>query len=171
MTLKEQLNQDLKDAMRGGDVRRRDTLRMIIAAIRNAEIGSTTEEDGAVATAPSPDVAPGSARHELSDDDVEALLRRQVKQRRDSIDAFRKGGREDLAAIETAEIEVLSVYLPQQLDRVAVEAEARSVITETGAAGPRDKNKVMPVLMQRLAGRAEGRLINDVVTDLLGRSP
>ena len=171
MTLKEQLNQDLKDAMRGGDVRRRDTLRMIIAAIRNAEIGSTTEEDGTVATATSPDVDPGSARHELSDDDVEALLRRQVKQRRDSIDAFRKGGREDLAAIEAAEIEVLSVYLPQQLDRAAVEAEARAVITETGAAGPRDKNKVMPVLMQRLAGRAEGRLINDVVTDLLGRSP
>jgi len=146
MTLKEQLAADLRDALRAGDERRKGTIRMVTAAIRNAEIASGRE---------------------LDDTGVLQVLQREVKQRRDSIEEFRKGNRQDLVDRETGEIEVLQAYLPQQLTREQVATEARLVIAETGAAGPGDKNKVMPVLIKRLAGKAEGRTINEVVTELL----
>ena len=148
MSLKEQLSQDLRAALRGGEERRKETIRMVTAAVRNAEI---------------------AAGRELDDAGVLQVIQREVKQRRDSIEEFRKGGRQDLIDKEAAEIAILQAYLPAQIDREQVAAEARAAIAETGAAGPKDKNRVMPVLMKRLAGRAEGRLINEVVTELLAR--
>jgi uncharacterized protein YqeY len=150
MTLKEQLAADLREALRGGDETRKSTIRMVTAAIRNAEI---------------------AAGRELDDAGVVQVLQREVKQRRDSIAEFRKGRRQDLIDKEEAEIAVLQSYLPRQLSREEVLAEARRVVEETGARGPGDKGKVMPVLMRRLAGQAEGRLVNEVVSEVLaGRS-
>jgi uncharacterized protein YqeY len=154
MSLKDQLNADLRDAMRAGEDVRKSTLRLLITAIRNAEI----PPEGATNVA---------ARTELDDDAVLNVIRREVKQRRDSIDAYTKAARKDLADQEEAELAVLATYLPAQMSRHEIEAVAREVIQRVGASGPADKGKVMPVIMGQLRDKAEGRDINDVVTALL----
>ena len=146
MSLKEQLANDLKDAIRQRDDSRKIAIRMSISAIKNAEI-----ERGAA----------------LSEADVLTIVSREAKQRRESIAEFEKADRSDLVEKEQAELEVLQSYLPAQVSRDEIAEAAREVIAEVGAGGPRDKGKVMPVLIGRLAGRAEGREINEVVTELL----
>ncbi len=103
----------------------------------------------------------------VDDDALLAIVRKHVKQHRDSIEAFEKAGRQDLVDIETAELRVLETYMPPSLSREDIIAEARKVIAEIGASGPAEKGKVMSALMPRLAGKAEGRTINEVVTELL----
>ena len=146
MSLKEQLANDLKDAIRQRDESRKIAIRMTTSAIKNAEI-----ERGAA----------------LSEADILTIISREAKQRRESIAAFEKADRRDLVEKERAELEVLQSYLPAQVSRHEIAEAAREVIAEVGAGGPRDKGKVMPVLIGRLAGRAEGREINEVVTELL----
>ncbi len=146
MSLKEQLANDLKDAIRQRDESRKIAIRMSISAIKNAEIKR------------------GAA---LSEADVLTIVSREAKQRRESIAEFEKADRRDLVEKERAELEVLQSYLPAQVSRDEIAKAAREVIAEVGAGGPRDKGKVMPVLIGRLAGRAEGREINEVVTELL----
>ena len=180
MTLKDRLSEDLRAAMRSGDEVRKVTLRSALAAIRNAEDAVARErlerEHPDWQTPDIDDRGPPDASEletvtplkvELSDDHVLDVLRRQVKQRCDSVEAFQKANRQDLVDKESAEIAVLQGYLPQQMSRAEIADEARAVIAETGATGPADKGKVMPVLMKRLAGKAEGREINAVVTELL----
>ena len=147
MGLREQLREDLKAAMRAQDATRRGTIRMLEAAIKNAEI----EKRG----------------QELEDSDILAILQRQLKQRRDSIEQFERGGRQDLADIERAEIEVIQAYLPEQLSEDDIEAAAQRVIDQTGASGPGDRGKVMGPLMQELRGKADGSAVNAVVSRLL----
>ena len=147
MSLREQLREDLKSAMRAGDATRRNTIRMLEAAIKNAEI----EKRG----------------QELPEADVLAILQRQVKQRRDSIEQFERGGREDLAAIERAEIAVIEDYLPEQLSEAEIEAAAQRVIEQVGASGPGDRGKVMGPLMKELRGKADGGAVNAAVSKLL----
>ena len=146
MSLKEQLANDLKDAIRGGDEARKTAIRMATWAIKNAEV-----EKGAA----------------LSDADVLSLIGREAKQRRESIEEFQKASRQDLVDKEAAEMRVLEDYLPPAMGREEIAEEARKVIAEVGARAPNDKRKVMPVLIARLAGRADGRTINEVVTELL----
>lgn len=146
MSLKEQLANDLKDAIRQRDESRKIAIRMTTSAIKNAEI-----ERGAA----------------LSEADILTIVSREAKQRRESIAEFEKADRRDLVEKERAELEVLQSYLPAQVSRHEIAEAAREVIAEVGAGGPRDKGKVMPVLIGRLAGRAEGREINEVVTELL----
>ncbi len=148
MPLKEQFTSDLTDAMRQSDEVRKSTLRMLLTAINVAEVA-------------------GSERRQLSDEQVMQVLAKQVKQRRESIDEFQKAGRQDLVDKETAELKVLGAYMPPQMPRQEIEAEARKAIAEVGAKGASDKGKVMQTLMPRLSGRAEGRDINAVVTELL----
>jgi uncharacterized protein YqeY len=154
MSLKDQLSADLRDAMRAGDETRKSTLRMLITSIRNAEIPA----EGADA----------SGRIELDDEGVLNVVRKEVKQRRDSIDMYAKANRTDLVATEQAEIAVLMHYLPQQMSRDDIEIIAKGIIESLGASGPADKGKVMPAVMAELRGKAEGRDINSVVTELLG---
>jgi len=146
MALRDQLAADLADAMRQRDAIRRDVLRYTIAAVKNAEIEA------------------GSA---LDDDAVVAVLVREAKRRRESIDEFRKANRTDLVDKEEAEAAILASYLPEAVSRDEIVAAAREVIAATGATGPRELGKVMPVLMQRFAGRADGREVNEVVRELL----
>ena len=156
MGLKEQLAADLKDAMRAGDAVRRDVLRSLLTAISNTEIARVNVK------------AEDASRQALAEDDVLDVVQKQAKQRRESIEEYRKGGRPDLVAREEAELAIISGYLPQQLSRDEVTAAVREVIAATGASGPGDKAKVMPAAIGRLKGRADGRLINEVVTELLG---
>ena len=163
-SLKEQIQSDLTEAMRNKEETRKTALRMLISAIRNAEIrtpppGASDSQLAEMAKLP-PLVA--------SDDEVLAIIQKQVKQRRDSIDQFEKANREDLAAKERAEAEILEHYMPQQATAEEIEAAAAKVIAETGASGPREMGKVMPVLTKQFAGRADGRLINETVRRLLG---
>ena len=136
--------------MRAKDVPRRSTIRMVEAAIKNAEI----EKRGAA----------------LSEADVLAILQRQVKQRRESIEQYVNGKREDLAEIERVEIAIIEQYLPRQLGREEVEARARAVIEQVGASGPGDRGKVMGMLMKELRGEADGSLVNAVVGQLLAEA-
>lgn len=148
--VRDQLRSDLRDAMRAKDVPRRNTIRMLEAAIKNAEI----EKRGA----------------DLPDADVLAILQRQVKQRRESIEQFEKGGRDDLAETERVEIAIIEQYLPRQLNREEVTERARAVIDQVGASGPGDRGKVMGMLMKELRGEADGSLVNAVVGELLAKA-
>lgn len=152
MDLREKLMDDLKEAMRQQDETRKRTIRSVIAAIKTAE----TELDAS------------GARVTLdSDQDILGVIARQAKQRHESIAEYRRGGREDLVAAEAAELAILETYLPQQLSREEIEEVAREVIQEVGASGPRDLGLVMKPLMERLRGRADGKLVNQVVRGLL----
>lgn len=148
MTLQERLAEDLKQAMRAGDVRRRETIRMARAAVKNAEIAK---------------------RGPLTEDEVLAVLAKEVRQRKESIEEFRKGNRPDLVAKEEEELRTLEPYLPQQMSREEIREAAQSIIAAVGAQGPADIGKVMPRLMAELKGRADGREINAVVSELLGK--
>jgi uncharacterized protein YqeY len=132
--------------MRSGDALRRDTLRMAESAIYNGE-----KRD----------------RRTYSDDDVAAVLAREVKTRRESVEAFRKGGREDLAAKEESEIGVLGAFLPEQLGEAEIAALVDEAIAATAPTGPRDMGKVMGWLAPRTKGRADGRAVSQVVSQAL----
>src|SRR4051812_9489916 len=146
MTIKERLSDDLKSALRAADEDRKRTLRLAMASVRNAEI---------------------AAGRELDDAGVTDVLRKEVKQRRDSIEEFQRFGRDDLVQRESTELGILQDYLPQTMSRDEIAVAAREIIAEVGASGARDKGKVMGPLLKRLSGRAEGRDVNEVVTELL----
>ncbi len=144
--LKEKLEADLWQSMKDRDNVRRSTLRLLLAAVKNAEIAK---------------------RGSLDNPDILGVVAKEIKQRNESIEAFKLGARPDLVAREEAELAILKEYLPRQLSRDEIIAEARQVIGEAGAQGPRDKGKVMPIIMARLKGKADGREINEIVTGLL----
>ena len=144
--LKQKLSDDLKQALRQGDKVRRSVIRLVMAAINNAEIARQAA---------------------LNDADIYGVIAKEIRQRKESIEAFKLGKRQDLVAQEEAELAILQEYLPQQMTREEIIAEARRVIDEVGAQGAKDKGKVMPKLIAQLKGRADGREINEVVTELL----
>ncbi len=146
MDLKQKLAGDLKQALKDGDKVRRSVVRLVLAAIKNAEIARQSA---------------------LEDNDILGVIAKEARQREESIEAFRQGNRNDLVAQEEAELTILQEYLPQQMNRDEIIAEARRVISEVGAQGLGDKGKVMPKLIAQLKGRADGREINAVVTELL----
>jgi uncharacterized protein YqeY len=150
MSLKDQLTSDLQDALRQRDEIRKTAVRLVIAAVKNGEV---------------------AAGKPFGDAEVLAVIAKQVKQRHESIEEFGKAGRQDLVDTETAELRVLEAYMPPSLSREEITEEARKVIAEVGARGPAEKGKVMSVLMPRMAGRAEGRTINEIVMELLANVP
>ena len=133
-------------ATKAGDRSLRDTLRLLIAAIENGRI---------------------EAGHDLSDDEALKVLQKEAKQRRDSIEEYRKGGREDLVASEEQELEVIQTFLPQQLNDAEVRRIVEEAIAEVGASGPDDLGKVMGPVIRKLDGRADGRAANAIVRELL----
>ncbi|MGD0764736.1 MAG: GatB/YqeY domain-containing protein [Dehalococcoidia bacterium] len=146
MSLKDQISADLKQALREGDDVRKRSLRLLMSVVHNSEI-----EKG----------------EPVDDAGVLGVIAKQVKQRRESAEEYRKGGRQDLVDIEEAEAVVLQQYLPPAMSRDEIEAAARKLIAEVGAQGPRDMGKVMGPLTAQLRGRADGAEISAVVRELL----
>ena len=144
--LKQKLVDDLKQALRSGDKVKCSVIRLVMAAIKNGEIARQTA---------------------LDESDIFGVIAKEVKQRHESIEAFKQGDRQDLVTQEEAELAILQKYLPRQMTRDEVIAVARQVIDEVGAHGLSDKGKVMPKLIAQLKGRADGREINAIVTELL----
>jgi len=144
--LRQKLDNDLKQALRSGDTVRRSVIRLVLAAVNNAEIARQAK---------------------LEDGDILGVISKEARQREESISAFKQGNRPDLVAQEEAELAILKGYLPQPMTRDEIMAEVRQVIAAVGAQGPGDKGKVMPKLIAKLKGRADGREINAVVTELL----
>ena len=142
MTLKEQITEDMKAAMRAKDVARLATIRLLTAAIKQKEVDE---------------------RIEVTDDHVRAIIEKMIKQRKDSITQFEAGARQDLADIEKGELAILITYMPAALSDDEVGAEVAAAVAATGAAGPQDMGKVMAVLKSKLAGRADMTAVSALV--------
>jgi uncharacterized protein YqeY len=142
MSLKEQITEDMKAAMRAKDTAKLGTIRLITAALKQKEVDE---------------------RIELTDAHVLAVIEKMIKQRKDSISQFEAGGRQDLADIEKAELVILSVYMPAGLSEDEIRAEVAAAVVATGAAGPQDMGKVMGVLKPKLAGRADMTVVSGLV--------
>jgi len=149
VSLKKQLQDDLKAAMKSRDEAHKSTIRLLLSAINYAEV----EHGG-----------------ELDDGQVLSVLRKQVEQRQEAIQDFQRAGRAEAVAKEEAELHIIESYLPAQMNREDIEPIARQVIAEVGASSVRDMGRVMPAMMARLRGQADGKLINQVVRELLSNT-
>ena len=147
MTLYDDLQSQLAEAMRAGDVTRRETIRQLRSALHNEQI---------------------ARGQELTSEEEARVVQRLVNQHRDSISEFTRGGRTDLVDKEQAELEILETYLPAQLGRAEIVQAARRVIQSVGAEGRKDQGKVMRELSSEVRGKADMRLVNEVVQELLG---
>ncbi len=150
MTLQAQVDNDIKDAMRAKDMPRLNTLRMLKTAMKNAAIEK------------------GGAEGVLDDSESSAIIRKQIKQRQDSVEGFEKGGRPELAASEKVEIDVLSTYLPQALSAEEVAAIVKDAIAEAGATSKQQMGAVMKIVSAKAAGRTDGRTLSTEVQKQLG---
>lgn len=146
--LQNRITEDMKQAMKAGDTVRRDTLRMLLSSVKNAANAK---------------LAP------LDEGEVVAVIAKDVKRHLESIEAFKKGNRADLVAKEEAEMAILQAYMPRQMGRDEIVSVVKEVIAAVGAKGPGDKGKVMQQVMPKLKGKAEGKDINEVVTQLLSQ--
>ena len=146
MSLKEKINQDLKEAMKAKDTKKRDALRLLTSAFKQIEVDE---------------------RKELSDEDIIKIIQKQVKQRKDSIFQYLEASREDLAQKEQDEISYYEVYLPKQLSDEELKTAIKEIISEVGATSMKDIGKVMGSATKKLAGLADGKRINQVAKELL----
>jgi uncharacterized protein YqeY len=147
MSLRETINQDLKEAMKAKDVKKRDALRLLTSAFKQIEVDE---------------------RKELSDDDVIKIIQKQIKSRNDSITQYKAAGRDELALAEQDEIDCYEVYLPKQLTDEELESALGEIIKNVGATSVKDMGKIMGVASKELAGRVDGKRINECVKKLLG---
>jgi len=146
MNLNERLNEDMKQAMKDKDKFRLSVIRMLRSSIKNVEIDQ---------------------RRTLEDSEVLDILQREVKQRKDSLQEFTKAGRDDLVESVQAEIAIINEYLPKQLSEEEIKAVVQQTIQEVGASSKADMGKVMGALMPKVKGRADGRLVNQIVQQFL----
>ncbi len=146
MLLKEKIQEQLKEAMKSKDKARLRTLRMVIAALKNFEV----EKMG-----------------EATDEEIIQIIQKEVKKRKEAIEEYKKAGREDLAQSEREELEILMEYLPKQLTEDEIRSLALEVIKEVGASSLKDLGKVMKVIMPKVKGRADGKVVNRIVREIL----
>ena len=142
MSLKDRLLQDMKEAMKARDQLKLSTLRLLVSEIKNKEI---------------------DAKGELKDEAILAIIQKAVKQRQDSIAQYEKGGRQDLADKEKAELEILKTYLPEELSQEEILKIIDEAIAATGATSPKEMGKVMREVMPKVKGRADGKMVNELV--------
>jgi uncharacterized protein YqeY len=146
LSLKETINQDLKSAMKAKDTKKRDALRLLTSAFKQIEVDE---------------------RKELSDDDIIKIIQKQVKSRNDSIEQYKKAGRDDLMQVELDEIAFYMPYLPAQLSDDELTSALKDVISKVGATSMKDMGKVMGIASKELSGKADGKRINECVKSLL----
>ena len=146
MNLAERLNEDMKQAMKAGEKFRLTTIRMVRASIKNQEI---------------------ELHRPLNEDEIVQVVSRDLKQRRDSLQDFERAGRDDLVSQMQGEIEIISQYLPEQLNEEEIKAIVMQTIQETGASSKADIGKLMGALMPKVKGRADGKLVNQLVQQVL----
>lgn len=151
MTLKEKIISDLKEAMKAGDAKKRDTLRLLDSAIKNTEIEKKKREEG------------------LNDEEVLEVISRAVKQRLDSIKQFEDGGRPELAEGEKEELEILMPYLPAQLSEDEVRKNVEETIAQMGATSAADLGKVMGVAMVKMKGQTDGNVVRKIASEILSK--
>ncbi|MFH1867362.1 MAG: GatB/YqeY domain-containing protein [Candidatus Omnitrophota bacterium] len=144
--LKQKIEDDLRAALKAKDDIRVSTLRLLKAALLNAEIAK---------------------KQEIGDEEIILLIKKQLKQRRDSIEGFKKGGRQDLVDKETKEFEILKAYLPDELDPDEMLAIVKEAISESGASSPNDMGKAMKQAMAKIKGRADGNAVSAMVKNIL----
>lgn len=176
MSVAEQLRNDLKDAMRARDERRSTTIRMLLSTLKNEQgvkrqrtLDSLVEARGvALAEIPAAELPPDEP---LTEEETLQVVRREVKKRQDSIEAYRKAGREELAAAEANEVALLQAYLPAQMDVDQARRRVAEIVEEVRAdgppLGPGDMKRVMPIVMQRLRDDVDGRMLNQLVRERL----
>lgn len=150
--LKQKLREELKQSMIARDGLKTSVLRMLLSALTYYEINK------------------GGAGYEASDEDVLAVITKEVKQRKDSIEQFEKANRQELADKEKQELALLSVYLPQQLTKEEITSLVKDAVAETGATSPQDIGKVMGFLMPKIKGKADGNLVNKIVRENLNKA-
>jgi len=146
MSLRETINQDVKNAMKAKDTKKRDALRLLTSAFKQIEVDE---------------------RKELSDEDVIKIIQTQVKRRNDAASQYKDAGREDLMQIELDEIAYYEVYLPKQLSDEELQSEIKTIIEKTGASSMKDMGKVMGMASKELAGKADGKRISEMVKKAL----
>ena len=146
--LKEKLQNDMKEAMKAGDALRRMVLSLVLSAVKNKEI---------------------EKRSKLTDEEIIDAISSEVKKRKESIESYEKGGREELAQKERDELKVLMEYMPEQMSEDEIRTEAKKAIAETGAKEIKEMGKVLGVLMPNLKGRADGQTVSRVVKEELGK--
>ncbi|AJC73587.1 aspartyl-tRNA amidotransferase subunit B [Pseudothermotoga hypogea DSM 11164 = NBRC 106472] len=149
MDLKSRLNQDLKEALKAKDEVKLRTVRMLLTAIKNFEVEKMT-----LAT----------------DEDILQIMSKEIKKRQEAIEMYEKGGRQDLAQAERQEIEVIQSYMPKQLSEEEIKEIAKKVISELNLKGPKDVGVAMKAIMPQVKGRADGKLVNKIVSELLSGS-
>lgn len=147
--LKQKILEDLKSAMKEGDVEKRDTLRMLDSMIKNTEIEKKKREEG------------------LSDEEIQEVVARAIKQRKDAISQYESGGRGDLAEKEKNEVAILSAYMPEQLSEDEVRKIVKETIIESGATSSSDMGKVMGLSMTKLKGKTDGQVVKRIVEEEL----
>jgi uncharacterized protein YqeY len=148
MSLKDRINEDMKGAMRARETERLGTIRLLLAAIKQREVDE---------------------RIVLDDTAITAVIDKMIKQRKDSISQFESAGRTDLVEKESAELTILSAYMPEQMSDAEIAAEVQAAVAQTGAAGPQDMGKVMGVLKPKLAGRADMTAVSGLVKAALAK--
>ena len=153
MTIKSQLNESMKDAMRSGDEVRKRTVRMALAAVKQAEVDKRSN--------------PADKRTELDDMAVMNLIQKEIKNRRESLEEAKKANRADLVEANEAEINVLEAFLPEAMPAEELRALVQAAINETGASSPADMGKVMKIVMARVAGRAPNDRVSATVRELI----
>jgi len=146
-SLKTKLNDDLRQALRAGESLRCSVIRMLLSAMNYSEIAKQAT---------------------LTDSDILGVIAKEIKQRKESIEAYKSANRHELAAKEETEMAILKSYLPEQMSRDEIVSLVKKIIAEVGAQSPRDKNRVMPRLMPMVKGKADGQEVNAVVNELLG---
>lgn len=149
MSLKQQITEDMKAAMRAKETARLGTIRLLTAAIKQKEVDE---------------------RIEVTDAHILTIIEKMIKQRKDSISQFEAGGRQDLADIEKAELVILSAYMPASMSEAEIRAEVAAAVAATGASGPQDMGKVMAALKPKLAGRADMTMVSGIVKTALSKA-
>jgi uncharacterized protein len=147
MSLSQKISDDLKKAMKARDVIRISSLRMLKASMKNKQV---------------------ELGRPLEDNDIRSLISSQIRKGKEAVEEFRKGGRGDLVKKEESEIEILYGYLPEQITDEQIERDLKEIISELGAEGPKDLGKVMKAAMARMAGKVQGKEVNEIAKRLLG---